>query len=114
MKKFDIDGGDIIAFLFAIMALLAVFGFLETYASMIIKEPVAQEIKEYKSTAQKAVEAQGFTDVKIGEGSGNSFFMCSDSDSFINSERFTAKNINGVQVDGVVCCGWFKGCTVRF
>ena len=38
---------------------------------------------------------------------------CSD-DSFLNSEGFRAIGPDGRAVEGSVCCGWLKGCTVRF
>ncbi len=57
----------------------------------------------------KALEEQGFSDVKIGS---RAWFGCGHDDNF--NSHFTAKNVNGRQVSGVVCCGFWKGCTVRF
>lgn len=56
-----------------------------------------------------ALESQGLTDVHVG---GWAPMACSDSDT--TSKHFTAKNANGQRVKGVVCCGVFKGCTVRW
>ena len=93
-------------------SLLVTLVFLGAGCENIPLDNNKQEV--YKSNAQKSVEAQGFTDVKMGSGSADIFFGCSNEDSLLNSERFSAKNINGVTVDGVACCGWLKGCTIRF
>lgn len=55
------------------------------------------------------LDQSGFTDIQT---TGYSWFSCSDSDAFHTA--FTAKNPLGKPVSGVVCCGWFKNCTVRF
>jgi len=60
-------------------------------------------------TSRVALEKAGFTDIDVG---GWAPFSCSDEDSFKTS--FTAKNSNGQVVDGAVCCGWLKNCTIRF
>ena len=57
------------------------------------------------STLKKA----GFTKV---ETTGWSAFACSDDDTY--STGFIAVNPSGVKVDGTVCCGLFKNCTIRF
>jgi len=59
--------------------------------------------------AQKALEAQGFTDIQTH---GHAFFGCSDSDDF--ATKFEAINPKGQHVSGVVCSGWTKGATIRF
>ena len=53
--------------------------------------------------------AEGFTDIHAG---GYEPFSCGDGDTF--KTHFTAKNQRGLVVEGVVCCGWMKSCTVRF
>jgi hypothetical protein len=62
---------------------------------------------------QRAVEAMGFSNVRIGERSWND---CGRDDSY--NSHFTAINPAGHRVSGVVCCGYGggcgKGCTVRF
>lgn len=58
--------------------------------------------------ATSALEAQGYTDVKIG---GYSFWGCGDKDDFRSS--FTATGVNGKPVEGVVCASWLKGITIR-
>ena len=63
------------------------------------------------SRQEQAVQAMGFKDVRL---EGSAAFQCDDKDSFLNSTGFVAKNINNVEVHGVVCCGWIKSCTVMF
>lgn len=60
--------------------------------------------------AQKALEAQGFTDI---ETTGYSAFACSDDDFF--STGFVATNPQGKRVKGTVCSGLlFKNATIRW
>jgi hypothetical protein len=60
---------------------------------------------------ERAVRSAGLREAK---STGMPLFECSDSDSMLNSEGFEAKNMAGDIVKGTVCCGWLKGCTVRF
>lgn len=58
------------------------------------------------STLQKS----GFKNIKSG---GYAWFACGKDDTW--ATNFTATNVNGQEVEGVVCCGLiFKGCTVRY
>lgn len=59
--------------------------------------------------AEGLLSEQGYTDIEMY---GWTPFACSDSDTF--SSGFAATNTNGHRVEGVVCCGWLKSCTVRF
>ena len=59
--------------------------------------------------ALRALEAQGMTQVTLG---GYPFYVCGEGDDFNSS--FTARGVNGQRVEGAVCCGALKGCTVRF
>ena len=59
--------------------------------------------------AMRALEAQGLTHVTIA---GYPFFACGEGDNF--NSAFSARGVNGDLVEGAVCCGWMKGCTVRF
>lgn len=52
---------------------------------------------------------QGFEKVVPGE---LSLFGCGEDD--MPGRRFVAVNPRGVEVEGIVCCGLFKNCTVRF
>lgn len=51
----------------------------------------------------------GFTNIRPGS---LNFFACGEHDK--TGRNFQAKNATGQQVEGVVCCGVFKSCTVRF
>lgn len=62
----------------------------------------------------RAIRALGFTDIRVGAGNSSPWMECADSDSYLNSKSFTARTKEGELVEGVVCCGWIKGCTVRF
>jgi hypothetical protein len=57
----------------------------------------------------RTLKASGFTDIQT---TGYAAFACSDSDTFHTG--FRAKNPRGDVVEGVVCCGMMKACTVRF
>lgn len=59
--------------------------------------------------SRRALQNQGFTDISF---TGYQFASCSDSDT--TSTGFIAKNPLGVHVEGVVCCGWSKACTIRW
>lgn len=58
-----------------------------------------------KETLVKA----GFRDIQID---GYAWMGCGKDDTF--STKFTATNALGMRVSGVVCCGTWKGCTVRY
>jgi hypothetical protein len=58
---------------------------------------------------RSTLEAQGFTDIQTG---GYEWGVCGEDDDY--STGFTATNLQGHRVSGVVCCGYYKGCTVRF
>jgi hypothetical protein len=51
----------------------------------------------------------GFTNVQVG---GYAWGECGEGD--IYATEFTAVNPQGLAVSGVVCCGSYKRCTVRF
>jgi hypothetical protein len=59
--------------------------------------------------SMRALQGNGFTDIRL---TGYEWLGCGRDDSY--STGFYAKNPNGVYVSGVVCCGTFKSCTVRF
>lgn len=62
-----------------------------------------------EGASRKALQNEGYTDITF---TGYSYFICGEGDSY--STGFKAKNPKGVQVKGTVCCGTFKGCTVRW
>lgn len=63
--------------------------------------------------ARRTLDDEGYTAITIDDtGYGGSFNGCSKSDG--RSAEFSATNVNGKRIHGVVCCGTFgKGCTVR-
>lgn len=52
----------------------------------------------------------GFTDVEVGDT--YDWWTCGGDDEY--STSFTATNVKGNRVEGAVCCGLWKDCTVRF
>jgi hypothetical protein len=60
--------------------------------------------------AARTLRSSGYGQVELDGWAGP--FACGKGDTYANS--FTAQNPRGDQVSGVVCCGIFKGCTVRF
>lgn len=58
--------------------------------------------------ARHALEDEGYENIKI---TGYAPFSCGEDD--LSSTGFKATNVKGREVRGVVCCGAFKGCTVR-
>ena len=62
-----------------------------------------------KNDAERALRAEGFTDIKI---TGYDFLACSEDDFYHTG--FVAKR-NGRTVRGTVCSGiLFKGATIRY
>lgn len=61
------------------------------------------------TTATRALEAQGLTNVQI---EGYSWLGCGKEDTF--ASNFSATGVNGAAVTGSVCQGFFKGTTVRY
>mgnify|MGYP000851067537 CR=1 FL=1 len=59
--------------------------------------------------ATGALIDQGLTPVHVG---GYSWFGCDAKDRY--KTEFTAVNVNGKEVSGVVCSGFFKGNTIRY
>jgi hypothetical protein len=62
-----------------------------------------------EGASEEALGKAGFYDIQM---TGYSFFGCSEDDTF--KTGFRAKNVNGMEVEGVVCCGVLKDCTIRF
>ncbi len=63
--------------------------------------------------AMSALSAMGMKDVSFNNDYGV-MLKCGEDDSVLMSKSFSATSISGQRVSGVVCCGHFKGCTVRF
>ena len=57
---------------------------------------------------RKALDSSGFQNPTLG---GANRLACGDGET---SRRFTATNPLGKRVEGTVCCGSTKGCTIRW
>lgn len=62
-----------------------------------------------EDASHKALRSQGFTNISF---TGYEHFSCSEDDVY--KTGFVATNPNGQRVEGTVCCGFFKSCTVRW
>ena len=90
----------------------AVALFVGLMVKVLIQDPSAfSSTPSTPDRAYVAVSSMGMKDIVLG---GAPLFACGKDDSLIMSHSFTATNIVGVKVAGNVCCGFFKGCTVRF
>ena len=71
-----------------------------------------QKIKHRDTAAYRALESSGYTEIIMD---GTPIFACGQDYSWFTSYDFTAINVAGNKVEGVVCCGLvMKGCTVKF
>lgn len=61
-----------------------------------------------KTNSKRALESAGFTEIEF---TGYKFLSCGED---IFRTGFKAKNVRSQQVNGVVCCGLFKNCTIRY
>ena len=62
------------------------------------------------SDAIRALRDSGYRDISTG---GYGWFSCGSDDFY--STKFTATNIHGNKINGVVCSGLiFKGATIRY
>jgi hypothetical protein len=59
--------------------------------------------------SEEVLQQHGFTEITTG---GYAWWGCGDDDTY--HTKFTATNSQGMRVSGVVCCGQWKNCTVRF
>jgi hypothetical protein len=55
------------------------------------------------------LEKAGYSEIQT---TGYAAFECGKDDDFHTG--FRAKNPAGTLVEGTVCCGFLKGCTIRF
>lgn len=58
---------------------------------------------------RETLQKSGYTNIEV---TGFSPFSCGEDDTF--STGFRADNPQGQRVEGTVCCGMLKSCTVRF
>jgi hypothetical protein len=61
------------------------------------------------SDSTRALQSAGFSNIRT---TGYRMWGCGESDTYHTG--FVATNPAGQEVSGVVCCGTFKGCTIRF
>jgi hypothetical protein len=79
------------------VALLFIFGIM-----------AARGCTEPDQRVRDVLERAGYTPVRVG---GYDFGACSGHDA--TATHFVAKGAHG-DVEGTVCCGWFKSCTIRW
>jgi hypothetical protein len=72
----------------------------------------AEPVAPHKSRSVQAAEDFGLSDVRR-EGVAGAW-ACSKDDSWLNSATVSGVTMAGKRVTATVCCGWLKGCTVRF
>lgn len=75
--------------------------FTLTFSSITVRPQLATRI----------LTEQNYSNIIIKPWSIQNAFVCSEDDIF--RARFSAKNMTGKTVNGVVCSGFFKGSTVR-
>ena len=61
-----------------------------------------------KDDSYRALKMSGYSNIQL---QGYAFFACSKNEY---SRKFTAMNAKGEAVNGTICCGLWKNCTVRF
>lgn len=64
-----------------------------------------------EDATKKIVEAQGFSNV---QPDGYAWWGCGSDEDDWSRTKFTATGPNGDEISGVVCCGVWKNCTVRW
>jgi hypothetical protein len=84
------------------LVLIILFGMMVSYLIWIINPPVKPDV------ATALLTREGYTNIRIG---GYAWWSCSEDDYY--KTKFTATK-NGVEAEGVVCGGFFKGSTIRF
>lgn len=73
-------------------------------------QPVSTPQPAPPSKQELVLTRLGYKNIQL---SAASVWACSKDDSWVNSNDFTADGPNG-PISGTVCCGWMKGCTVRY
>lgn len=86
---------------------LSIGGVILFIVAMTFLLPVCCGVSDHD--AARAFEAAGLENAKVG---GYAFLSCSEDDSY--KSHFTATNAKGAQVEGVICCGVMKSCTLRY
>jgi hypothetical protein len=76
-------------------------------ALIIVATPFACVVSN--DNLQRATKPLGITEAKV---TGFSWFGCGED--YVTHGEFEGKSAKGEPVSGVVCCGVFKGCTLKF
>lgn len=84
--------------------IVAIFVFIYVMALL----PSSEEAKQH---ARGLLQKTGYEDIQI-EDVG--YFSCGEGDVPSESAAFRALTHDGMRVEGAVCCGWFKNCTIRY
>lgn len=69
-----------------------------------------------QETAEDVLQDEGYENVEV---TGHAWTGCSDDDQFRSSFKATRRVLNADgttslrNVEGTICCGWWKDCTVR-
>ncbi len=64
-------------------------------------------------TNEEALDTLNKAGFKQPVVTGSNWMTCGEGDKELGAD-FEAINTSGQKVNGTVCCGIFKGCTVRF
>ncbi len=99
--------------LIELLIVVAILGIVGTVVFSAIKTPaaLAEMTRGDESRVRNTLSSMGFKDASLRPAS---WTVCGKDDSLFSSNDFTATNPLGTQVSGTVCCGFMKGCTVRF
>ena len=84
---------------------------IKEYMECLKTEPPRNSSPPTMSKQEEVLKNQGYKNIQIGDPA---LFGCDEKDSLLNSNTFTADTPIGTHVSGYVCCGWLKGCTVRY
>ncbi len=69
--------------------------------------PIDEKPQE-RSLSERHLKALRAVGIKGARSTGYNYFICGNDDSILFSTGFVAEGVTGN-----VCCGMFKGCTVR-
>lgn len=81
---------------------IVVLGLIILVGALVLPSCTAPE------RSRSVLEQSGYSDIRAG---GYAFTGCGEGDTY--HTLFSAKGPTGQPTRGVVCCGVFKGCTVR-
>lgn len=95
---------------FTLIELLIVVTIIGILASIVLGGMGAScEGADYESRALQTLRNSGYDKINLGD---RAWGQCGRDDNY--GVDFTADNPVSQRVSGTVCCGYRKGCTVRF